>query len=59
MAYNSQLLIFQDDFAENREFIALLVYKNEGRKVYIPSMCILKFIVSFCHLVYCLLQCDH
>ena len=26
----------QDDFADNREFITLLVYKNNGQKVYYP-----------------------
>lgn len=30
-------LFYKDDFAENKEFIALIVYKNDGRKVYIPS----------------------
>lgn len=30
-------IVDRDDFAENREFIALLVYKNDGRKVYIPN----------------------
>ena len=24
----------KDDFAENKEFITLLVYKNDGKKVY-------------------------
>lgn len=27
----------KDDFAENREFITLVVYKNNGKKVYYPS----------------------
>ncbi|XP_053351073.1 calpain-7 [Clarias gariepinus] len=27
----------KDDFAQNREFITLVVYKNDGRKVYYPS----------------------
>jgi len=26
----------QDDFAENREFITVLVYKNDGRRVFYP-----------------------
>lgn len=26
----------KDDFAENKEFITMLVYKNEGKKVYYP-----------------------
>lgn len=30
-------IVDRDDFAENREFIALLVYKNDGRKVYVPN----------------------
>ena len=32
------LLIFQDDFADNREFIALLVYDTGGKKVFYPCM---------------------
>ena len=29
---------FQDDFADNREFIALLVYDTGGKKVFYPCM---------------------
>lgn len=32
------ILFFKDDFAQNREFITLVVYKNDGKKVYYPSM---------------------
>ena len=28
--------LFQDDFADNREFIALLVYDTGGKKVFYP-----------------------
>lgn len=31
-------LLFKDDFAQNQEFITLVVYKNDGKKVYYPSM---------------------
>jgi len=27
----------QDDFANNKEFITLLVYKTNGKRVYYPS----------------------
>lgn len=27
----------QDDFAQNREFITLVVYKTDGKKVYYPG----------------------
>ncbi|XP_042899738.1 calpain-7 [Parasteatoda tepidariorum] len=30
-------IVDRDDFAENKEFIAVIVYKNDGRKVYIPN----------------------
>jgi len=30
------LYIFQADFADNREFIALLVYDTGGKKIYYP-----------------------
>lgn len=30
-------LLFQDDFAQNREFITLVVYKSDGKKVYYPG----------------------
>ncbi|RXM99287.1 Calpain-7 [Acipenser ruthenus] len=35
--YQNSLLTFQDDFASNREFITLVVYKTDGKKVYYPS----------------------
>ncbi|KAG8197420.1 hypothetical protein JTE90_014905 [Oedothorax gibbosus] len=38
--YESLLHFFRviyDDFAENKEFIAVVVYKNDGRKVYVPN----------------------
>lgn len=31
-------LCFQDDFANNREFITMVVYKTDGKKVYYPGM---------------------
>lgn len=31
-------LYFQDDFANNREFITMVVYKTDGKKVYYPGM---------------------
>lgn len=30
-------LSVQDDFAQNREFITLVVYKSDGKKVYYPG----------------------
>lgn len=30
-------LFLQDDFAQNREFITLVVYKTDGKKVYYPG----------------------
>ena len=30
-------LFTQDDFAQNREFITLVVYKTDGKKVYYPG----------------------
>ena len=35
---NTILIFFQDDFADNREFIALLVYDTGGKKVFYPCM---------------------
>lgn len=34
---NSWFLLLQDDFAQNREFITLVVYKTDGKKVYYPG----------------------
>lgn len=33
---------FKDDFAQNREFITLVVYKTDGKKVYYPSEYLLR-----------------
>lgn len=30
-------LFVQDDFAQNKEFITLVVYKTDGKKVYYPG----------------------
>lgn len=30
-------LLLQEDFAQNREFITLVVYKTDGKKVYYPG----------------------
>lgn len=35
--YLSVCLFVQDDFAQNREFITLVVYKTDGKKVYYPG----------------------
>lgn len=34
---NGWFLLLQDDFAQNREFITLVVYKTDGKKVYYPG----------------------
>lgn len=33
---SSLTFLFKDDFADNKEFITLLVYKSEGKKVFYP-----------------------
>lgn len=35
---NHCCLFVQDDFAQNKEFITLVVYKTDGKKVYYPGM---------------------
>ena len=35
--YNTDLFL-QNDFADNREFIALLVYDTGGKKIFYPRM---------------------
>lgn len=40
-----------DDFRENKEYITVLVYKNDGNRVYYPSMLVL-FVKSDMHLFY-------
>ena len=37
------LLILQDDFANNREFITVLVYKSNGKRIYYPCKYALRF----------------
>lgn len=39
--YSSTLCFIQDDFAHNREFITMVVYKTDGKKVYYPGQCTL------------------
>lgn len=31
------MFFLQDDFAQNKEFITLVVYKTDGKKVYYPG----------------------
>lgn len=31
------VFFLQDDFAHNREFITMVVYKTDGKKVYYPG----------------------
>jgi calpain-7 len=35
-------IVDKEDFAENKEYIALVVYKNGGKRIYYPSMFVLK-----------------
>ncbi|CDQ82032.1 unnamed protein product [Oncorhynchus mykiss] len=38
----------KDDFAQNREFITLVVYKTEGKKVYYPGEFLMEVCVCVC-----------